>query len=135
MFLSTEAVISYFNRYHKNETVRASRERLFLLPLCILFKKHSCLTENVNDQINIYKSSGLLQNWINKYLQARYLILKPDYHRMGNQPLDMAQLFGIFMLGFILLTLSCVVFFFEILSKHFKLVQSVLEFLTNSNAK
>lgn len=127
--MTTAAFVSYFNKNNQNHPVRPSREQIFLMPFCILFKKHSCLTKSVNKQINAYITSGLLQIWIRQYKELRYLNLKPEYHRSGNRPLEMAQLEGTFTYCLCLLGFSCIVFMCEILSKKMYVFRGVIEFL------
>lgn len=129
-FLSTEAGIAYYNKMHKNKTVLSTVEQLFLVPFSIFFKKHSCLTAPVNEQINDYTSSGLLHNWVSHFIDPRYLSKKTDQQDASPKRLAVNQLIGAFQLCIFMYGFSIFIFFLEIISSHIECVRLMLDFFT-----
>lgn len=111
-FITTEAFLAYYNKMHKNQTVQASPEVLFGIALTILFKKHSCLTAEVNAQLEKYTSTGLLSRWVDLFVDRSHLRRKDEekFHR----PLELLQVEGIFRVCGYLLAVSVVVFGLEL---------------------
>lgn len=109
-FITTESFLAAYNKNHTNDTVQASPEVLFVVSLTILFKKHSCLTSEVNDQVQRYTSTGLLSRWVDSFVDLRHLRRKDEeVHR----PLQLLQVEGIFRVCGYLLAASVVVFGLE----------------------
>lgn len=121
--LTTDVGISYYNMQHFTTTgvVSSTKDRMFLLPFCIFFRKHSCLTEPITNQINRYTNSGLLEHWTSKYFQTRFVKVKAEeFENQQPQRLNIKQLLGGFIISSILLVAAVVVFLFEIMSKKFR---------------
>lgn len=111
-FITTESFLAAYNKAHKNDTVQAAPEVLFVVSLTILFKKHSCLTPEVNDQIQRYTSTGLLSRWVDQFVDRSHLRRK-DEEKL-HRPLELLQVEGIFRVCFYLLAVSVVVFGLEL---------------------
>lgn len=129
-FLSTEAGVAYYNKMNRNKTVLSTVEQLFLVPFSIFFKKHSCLIASVNDQINDYTSSGLLQNWVSHFIDPRFLSKKTDQQDVIPKRLAINQLIGAFQLCILLYFLSTFIFFLEICASRIECLQYMLDFFT-----
>lgn len=113
-FVTTESFLAAYNERHKNNTVQASPEVLFVVSITILFKKHSCLTAVVNEQLQKYTSSGLFSRWVKLFVDRSHLYRKDEdkIHR----PLQMLQVEGIFRVCGYLLGISIVVFGLELVA-------------------
>ena len=130
-FLSNEPAISYFNinNFRSGRMILPS-EVIFLVPFSMYFRKHSCLVASANRQINDYTSSGLLLNWVHKYVDEKFLSIK----KMGlkkiveHRPLELDQLRGSLMLIF-LVDRACLLFIMEIMSPQYMLLKNILNFL------
>lgn len=128
-FLSTEAGVAYYNKMNKNKTILTS-EQLFLVPFSIFFKKHSCLIQSVNEQINDYTSSGLMHNWVSHFIDSRFLSKKTEQQDASPNKLAVNQLTGAFQLCIFVYFLSILIFFLEILAIRIKCVRFMLDFFT-----
>lgn len=119
--LTTDVGISYYNMKHFKTTgvVSSTKDRMFLLPFCIFFRKHSCLKEPITKLINKYTNSGLLEYWTSQYFQTSFVKVKTEEFEDQQQPqrLNIKQLLGGFIISSILLVVALVVFVFEVLSK------------------
>lgn len=129
-FLSTEASVAYYNKMNRNKTVPSSLQKLFLVPFSIFFKKHSCLTASVNEQINDYTSSGLLQTWVSQFIDPRFLSKKTDQQDASPNKLAINQLVGAFQLCIFVYGLSIFIFVLEIIAPHIECVRFMLDFFT-----
>lgn len=118
--LTTDVGISYYNMMHFKTTgvVSSTKDRLFLLPFCIFFRKHSCLNEPITKLINKYTNNGLLHHWTSQYFQTRFVKVNTEEFEDQPQPqrLSMKQLLGGFIISSILLVVALVVFVLEIIS-------------------
>lgn len=128
-FLSTEAGVAYYNKMNRNKSVLSSVEQLFLVPFSIFFKKHSCLISSVNQQINDYTSSGLLQSWVSHYIDSRFLSKKTD-EDTSPKKLAINQLIGAFQLCIFVYGLSICIFLLEVIAPHIECVRLMLDFFT-----
>lgn len=117
--LTTDVGISYYNMKHFTTTgvVSSTQDRMFLLPFCIFFRKHSCLNEPITKLINRYTNSGLLEYWTSQYFQPRFVKVKTEeLDNQQPQRLNIKQLLGGFIISSILLIVALVVFLFEVMS-------------------
>lgn len=130
--LTADVSLSYYNMKHFKTTgvVSSTKDRLFLLPFCIYFRKHSCLANPISDLINIYTSSGLLEYWISLYHQKRFVIIKAEDLEGDQSPqrLNLKQLLGGFIISSILLVAAFIVFLFEVMSKKCQFLNNFLKF-------
>lgn len=106
--------------------VSSTKDRMFLLPFCIFFRKHSCLNAPITKQIDRYTSSGLLQYWTSQYFQKRFVKVKIDTSDSQQpQRLNVKQLLGGFIISCFLLIVAILVFFVELLSTKFEFLQKI----------
>lgn len=117
--LTTDVGISYYNMRHFKTTgvVSSTKDRMFLLPFCVFFRKQSCLTKPVTKLINRYTNSGLLEHWTSQYFQTNFVKVKVErFDDQQPQRLNMKQLLGGFIISSVLFMVAFVVFLFEIFS-------------------
>lgn len=126
--LTTDVGISYYNMKHFKTTgvVSSTKDRIFLLPFCIFFRKHSCLNEPITKLINKYTNSGLLEHWTSQYFQTRFVRVKAeDFEDHQPKRLNIKQLLGGFIIGSILLAVAFLVFILEVVSKKLKFLINI----------
>lgn len=132
--LTTDVGISYYNMKHFKTTgvVSSTKDRMFLLPFCIFFRKHSCLNEPITRLINQYTNSGLLDQWTNQYFQTRFVKVKAEeFEDQQPKRLNIRQLLGGFIISSVLLVVALVVFLFEIMSAKCAVLKKMFMKLTN----
>lgn len=106
--------------------VSATKDRMFLLPFCIFFRKHSCLNAPITERIDRYTSSGLLHYWTSQYFQKRFVKVKTDRSdSLQPQHLNLKQLYGVFIISCFLLFFAILVFLVELLSTKFEFLQKI----------
>lgn len=116
-FLTQQASVAYYNYRNTNATVIPSRQVLFVTPFNIFFRKHSCLTRAINNEINKYLSSGILFHWVRRFFDRKYLLEAAKAPPSQHTPLGMRNVQGIFSLWFFMLMVSSLVFLLERLSR------------------
>lgn len=111
--------------------VSSTKDRMFLLPFCIFFRKHSCLNAPITTLINRYTSSGLLDHWTSKYFQERFVKVKTNQvDSQQPQRLNMKQLIGGFIISSLLLVVAVLVFLVELMSKKIVFLRKIFTMLS-----
>lgn len=129
-FLGTEASVSYYNKMNPRKAV-ALTNQMYLVPFSMFFKKHSCLTAEVNSQINAYTSSGLLQNWINRFMDKKYFnYLQSNQRDREHTQLNLDQLWGAVQLCLGSFCMCICIFAMEIASIRYRWIKHVMDFFT-----
>jgi hypothetical protein len=112
--LSSEEHTAYLNEevfpelyYHFADEV------ISVFNLCIYLHRQSCLTEEINQHILNFKSNGLMQAWVAKFVDRKYL-----KENVVSEPKPMVnlQLLGAYEMLVAGLIFSISVFLFELLS-------------------
>lgn len=100
---SKTAVVSSFDEVvflnklnFKNFTYNACNEAIMTIPTVFYLRKHSYLTEIVNEKIDDLKSAGLIDYFISKYLDPKYL--KVERAAEGPRKLNLRELLVAFQL-------------------------------------
>jgi hypothetical protein len=110
---STDEVL-YLNKLnHKNFTYKVLKEKIINVPTVFYLKKGSYLTEIINEKINIFKSTGLIDYWIKKYLDPKYFKVKEG--EKGPTKLVFKELLGTFQLYSVGIVLSTLAFIYEMI--------------------
>ena len=106
---SSDEVI-YINKHnHKEITYNVLNEIVLTVPTVFYLKKNSYLTNAINEKIDDLLSAGLINYWISKYLDEKYLRLKVQ------EVLNLDELYGAFQLLLFGLICSFVTFVVEVL--------------------
>lgn len=125
-FLNTEAGVAFFNKMHTNITVSMTTN-FYRAPFSMLFRKHSCLTSEVNRLVHIFTESGLLQHWVEAFVDRRYFKpIPPTYHRH----MHLNQLLGIVQICLGLFGLAGGIFVLEMLSRRYHHLRLVMDYFT-----
>lgn len=82
-----------------------------MVNIVMYFQKNFFLKEAIDDTLDELATAGLLQYWINKFADKKYLNWQDQ--QMGPQKLQLEHLRGIFNLGFIGLGVATIVFIIE----------------------
>lgn len=108
-----------------------AKDRNLLLPYGIYFRKHSCLVQAFNWEINKYTSNGLISSWtagltheklIKEYIHNERLQLQAP------QKLSMKQIQGVFIICMVMYLISGGILVIELLAGRFKFIRVVVEF-------
>lgn len=111
-FVTSLDHIGYHNLQHfKTGTIRPSRSRIFLLPLSIFMQKHSCLEPIINQQIELFRSNGLIEKWSSVYREK--LIAARKRLRQPPQKLKFIEISGAYQLCIGLYGMSAMLFIGE----------------------
>lgn len=132
VYLTPKLAAGFYNTVHKNRTVLLSRERIFIVPVVIYFRKHSCLAMSMDTQIQFYQVAGLLQKWLTNFYDER--VLRMDAEQTGlergeHRPLRLLQVSGAFQMCAYMLMLAVLILVAEMLAPRCWLVRVLLEAL------
>lgn len=132
--MSTTAAISHYNlQNYRKGIILMAKDRMLLLPYGIYFRKHSCLVQAINREINKYTSSGLISAWtadltheklIKEYIHNEQLQLQAP------QKLSMKQIQGVFIICMVMYLISGGILVIELLADKCKFIRVVVEFCT-----
>ncbi|CAO1388058.1 unnamed protein product [Diamesa tonsa] len=105
--------VLYLNQQnYKNFTYKVLKEFLFTAQIVIYYTKNFYLKEEVNDKLLYMKASGLVDHWISKSMDMKYLNMKEPKH--GPKKLNLQQLSG----GFQVWLGGCFIGFSTFLCEH-----------------
>lgn len=125
--MTTADIIALFNLHnYKQGNILQSEKRVFMLPLSIYFRKHSCLQRAFDRQIGKYTANGLISTWAK-------LFRPPKYKKTNKNPIiqmSFGQVNGIFIISLILYAFSVIIFLFELASLKIKFIRKVLDFMS-----
>lgn len=99
---------------HRNDASAAvivSKQRIAMFPIVLYLRKHSCLTEPINDRLRRIINGGLMEHWINKYRDVKYTRIRTI---RTPQILTMEQIQGIFYICAVLHAIALVTFIIEV---------------------
>lgn len=157
-YLTTEAAVSYYNMKHSTNDkifIRPTVDRILLMvgsreiikkknffgktktflwfsfqPMCIYFRKHSCLTDAFDEQINLYTDSGLMNNWVSQFSQKKYLRFHSTIdNQRSHQKLQLTQFGGTFLLCSGMIFATTLVFLLELFSKRISIIRKIMDIL------
>ena len=133
-YLSTRPALAYYNKmnYKANDVILSS-DILFVSPLSIYFRKHSCLLAPANTVMYELTSNGLIRSWVSKYVEDKFLHIKTTKASTysGFKPLKMNQLRGCFLFCIFLIFVAFIIFILEMVSKYKTKIKIFLDFLNN----
>ncbi|KAL7029695.1 hypothetical protein ACKWTF_006325 [Chironomus riparius] len=117
--------VLYLNKInHKSFIYRVLPEYLYSFNYVIYFQKNSPYLYAFNSKMSLYKSGGLIDYWISKYLSKMYLNIQAT--NVGPKKLNLVQLQGGFQVWLIGCGISSFMFLLEFIhnkSMHHKKVQ------------
>lgn len=93
MLTSTDTIAAYYNKYHRDDAVLISKERLLMVPIVIYLRKHSCLTLPINRHVEKLINGGIVDHWTERYRDVKY---SKKNQMKTPQIMNMSQLAGIF---------------------------------------
>lgn len=124
--LANSERVDYFNAINnRNVKILKTKDYIRLLPLCMYFRKHSCLVRPFNQQIAAYTSSGLIHFWARKFQKSQH----NKSERPEPKPMSLDQIVGVITMSMCLIAVSCIVFILELLSPRFDVIKEILDFL------
>ena len=110
------AQAAYYNKiHHKNDTFKICKEQMFSGQVVFYFQKDFYLVQEFNDKIKYLKAAGILDIWLKKYIDNKYLLFKQPKIRAGKLKFRNLQGgFEIFCAGVLI---SILVFSMEVVSR------------------
>lgn len=121
--------IGYFN-LESSSIIKGTKDRLFLMPVVIYFRKNFFLRTIVNTELKHYFEFGLIQKWKNDYVRdTSDTNAKTDRSR-AQKSLEMHSLIGVFQLSGYLILFSILIFLMELFSRRVRLFKIFIEFFT-----
>jgi hypothetical protein len=108
-------VIQLNQQNYKNFTFHVLKEYLFDVQIVFYFPKNFYLVEPINRKMGILKSAGLVNLWMEKYIDKSYIKMKQGATLA--KTMNIQQLFGGFQVLIIGTLLSSLFFGLEMLSK------------------
>jgi hypothetical protein len=113
--------VLYLNmQNHKRFTYRVLPEYLYSFNYVIYFQKNSPYLRAFNEKISLYKSAGLIDYWVSKYLNAAYL----NMPEVAGEPkkLNIQQLRGGFQLWLMGCAVGFIIFAIEVIYDRFNMI-------------
>ena len=93
---SNDEVVFQNKQNYKNFTYNVCNEVILTVPTVFYLRKNSYLTEVFNEKIDNLKSAGLIDYFISKYLDSKYLRVKTI--KQGPRKLNLKELIVAFKL-------------------------------------
>lgn len=119
--------VDYFNLLNfPKPSVLKTKQNIQMMPMCMYYRKHSCLLKPFNDQINLYSSSGLIAFWASGFSKTRH----NKNGQMEEKKLSINQISGLITVCSVLLVISIIVFIFELISTSHEAVRKLIDFFT-----
>lgn len=121
----TQKAFNMQNFPHKR--LAFTKDRVIMYSPVFLFRKKSMLIDVFDNQLHTLQETGLIDFWIKSYTFHR------DQKKIKRQPskLRMQNIRAVFEICAVMYTISFVVFILEILSRKYRYIRYVLDFLTN----
>lgn len=127
VYMTYAQVIEYYNQQNfPQPEILKTKESIQMLPFSIFFRKHSCITNTFNRQIEAGTSSGLISFWADRLTKSHFKFngkIKP-------KTLKFNQIKGILMICMCLYGFSIIIFFVELLSARHKRIKRFVDFFT-----
>lgn len=127
---AAESAVNYFNlRRFRGGLVRTTKDRLILAPLVIYFHQHTPLyyLNRIDEEITSYREHGLIDNWVSKYHDRRFVTVAED---KTPKAIQIQSFYGIMIVCLTLLMMSVFVFLLELFSPRNLYIRCIVEFLT-----
>lgn len=121
-------VVDYFNlKNFPNANILKTKDIVQSMPFCIYYRKNSCLTRPINQQLIQFQSGGLIQSWSKKFQKPPYL---KDKSHMEPTALSFDQISGLVTVCIVATVISIMVFILELMSTSHESIKILLDFLT-----
>jgi len=115
---SLDEVLHLNAKNHRSFTLLTSNEVLKNSLVVFYFPKKSFLVEAFNHKMSQLKSAGLIDLWIAKYMEMKYLNIRHPSN--GPQVIRLPQLSATFIIWLCGCLLSCLIFAAEVMKKMFQ---------------
>lgn len=125
-FMTISSVVDYFNLLNFPQIqILKTKQSVQAMPVCMYFRKHSCLEKPFNHEINKFSSGGLIQQWARTFKNR---LLKID--KTEPKALSINQIAGVMTICYCLMATSVMVFIFELMSNCHESIKLLMDFLT-----
>ncbi|XP_059619126.1 glutamate receptor U1-like [Phlebotomus argentipes] len=127
--VTTALVVAYMNEKYAKDGIsfRVAKEQIIQMYICIYVRKYSYLTKAFDGELWKYIESGLINKWSSLYYDMKNLNMESQ--KSAPQALNIDQLNGIFLAYILFISLSCLVFVLEILSKYSVIAKKLCNFI------
>lgn len=130
-YMAISQVVDYFNFLNfPKVNILKTKDYVQQLSFCIYFKKHSCLLKPFNNQIEVYRSSGLIDFWAKSFLKVHQLKNQNEHVYIQTKPLALSQFGGVITICAYFTGASVILFIFELMSNRQKGIKKILDFLS-----
>lgn len=126
--ISAEVVAAYNKKHRKSGIISLSKERVFLIPLSIIFKMNSCLEPEFDYQVSKFTGNGLIHLWGRIFIDNKFL-REPKTKKDTRDRLSIQQIMGVVVILCVMCTLSFLVFCLELLTLKLKCVRLIFDVL------
>lgn len=121
--LSSVDHVAYRNKIvSPHQFYRYAKEIFATLNLCIYMNRKSCLANEINNHILQFKSNGLMQSWVNKFVDQSYLVYHPSTEPKVMGIMTILGSIQILIAGYLI---SLTIFIVEMLSQKFKTLRDI----------
>lgn len=139
VYMSTSAAISEYNmRNFRKGHILMADDKVLLLPYSIFFRKHSCLVNAINWEINKYTSNGLISRWTSDLThekQIKEVIRNEQLQMQTPKKISLQQIRGVFIICALMYLISGVVFVMELLTVKFEFIRVLFDFCTFQSSR
>lgn len=121
--LTMSHILHFNQKSSRNSHIKVCKDTVMITQLVIYASKDFFLTEAINDRIEMFKSSGLIEYW--QHLDLEKNIIR-DENKDRPKQLTLDQLMGCFEIWMVGCVGSFVVFCFELVSDKYNKIISKL---------
>ena len=105
--------VLYMNKINQHSfSYKLCKEPLFTVQIVFYYKKYFYLVESINSLFGRLKEAGLLEFWIRKYIDFKYMNMREP--RTGPKIMNVYELMGVLEVWFMGIILSSFVFAMEL---------------------
>ncbi|KAG4066326.1 hypothetical protein HA402_000550 [Bradysia odoriphaga] len=124
-------IFDYYTYLHPNDRIFQCKEIIRMVSYTIYLRKHSCLTQPLNQQIQMLTSSGLISGWNSNFKRNSASKLRTT-DQIEPKRLSVDQVNGLIVICMILYAISVIVFVFELVSSRRRPIKIVLDYFSSS---
>lgn len=118
----------HFNLLHSPlRRLEFSTDQLFMYSPAFFFNKKSALRSVFNDELRKLRESGMVDHWINRYIEDHKTKLKTNQEPVK---LKIGNIAAIFYVCISMYVVSFIVFICELLSVRYGYMKNIIDFLT-----
>lgn len=98
---------------HNHRKLTLCNEIISTVPIVFFFPKNHFLVQTMNEKFDLFASAGLLDFWVNKYIDKKYIKEHQERQHHPKQ-LNIQQLLGSFQIWISCCVIASIIFFIEL---------------------